>query len=754
MTLPLRKAWPAFAVFAVSVLFASASSAADRALLVGVSNYPKDMVGDLQLQGPKNDVALMLRTLRERGFQDRDMIVLADSMEDTGEKRPTDAAPTRAAIMAALDRLAQEAQPGEQVVIMLSGHGSQAPITNPASLIHHPDGLNPIFLPIDIGKWNDTAGKVDNMIAGDEFGEKLAAIRAKGAFVWVIVDACHSGTITRGAEEGVLAKKIAPAVLGVPSERLEAARRMAEAARPKTRSITDSRPKPASPLGAQRDAKGGYVAFFAAHPDELALQRNLPKGYDAEDKRPHGILVFYLVQAMRTGRAQSYADLAQMVLAGYDQWGASAPSPLFEGDLRAGILGAKADGPRTFPARVEGGRLRLDAGVLDEVEEGAIIALAAAEKPAEILGHARVTRPGASAASLEPVAYGGMAAPTTRELDYAGRLSGRMIERGVGLEMRVAIPAEAEAGPEAARAMEALRALEKGEESVPAAIRFVGTPAPADVFLSVSNGRIWFSPATGEVVKSGRALTPNLQVRATSSVRAVSADIARVLRAHLKVRNLIRAAEALGAGPGGQSLEISLAVAPPAATTVPAGARSPDDFECEQPSLDRLPEGVQPLASPAELPPLSHCDTVYFSLRNRGKRVIDVTPLYVDSGGAVDYMGPQEGLRLLPDAPARIIPVQVLTFDRQRGAPFPVGLERLLFIAVEQDDKTSLPADFRYLQQAALPRTQTPRGGSSALRSLLEEAAFGVNRTRSASAGPSIGDAGIVQFRWKVKAPE
>ena len=55
-----------------------------------------------------------------------------------------------------------------------------------------------------------------------------------------------------------------------------------------------------------------------------------------------------------------------------------------------------------------------------------------------------------------------------------------------------------------------------------------------------------------------------------------------------------------------------------------------------------------------------------------------------------------------------------------------VGMERLLFIAVQQEEKTSLPADFRYLQQPALPRTQTPRGGSNALRALLEEAAFGI----------------------------
>ena len=43
---------------------AGGAVAKTRALLVGVSNYPVASVGDLQLDGPKNDVALMIETLR------------------------------------------------------------------------------------------------------------------------------------------------------------------------------------------------------------------------------------------------------------------------------------------------------------------------------------------------------------------------------------------------------------------------------------------------------------------------------------------------------------------------------------------------------------------------------------------------------------------------------------------------------------------------------------------------------------------
>jgi len=187
--------WPSLIIF--NFLFSSAF-AAQKALLVGVSEYPVESVGDLQLKGPKFDVALMLKTLRDSGFSDGDITVLADHFEESGE-RAANGAPTKAAIMSELDKLANAAKSGDQIVIYLSGHGSQSPITQPSSLLYHPDGLNPIFLPIDIGKWSDEIGKVENAIAGDEFGAALTAIRKKGAFVFVVIDACHSGTITRSA---------------------------------------------------------------------------------------------------------------------------------------------------------------------------------------------------------------------------------------------------------------------------------------------------------------------------------------------------------------------------------------------------------------------------------------------------------------------------------------------------------------------------------------------------------------------------
>ena len=63
-----------------------------------------------------------------------------------------------------------------------------------------------------------------------------------------------------------------------------------------------------------------------------------------------------------------------------------------------------------------------------------------------------------------------------------------------------------------------------------------------------------------------------------------------------------------------------------------------------------------------------------------------------------------------------------------------------------------MPADFRYLAQPAATKVASRGGGVSPLRNLLEGAAFGNGTKRSASTG-GIGEAGVVQFRWRVRAP-
>src|SRR5262245_18180953 len=87
------------------------------ALLVGVTTYPRES-GFRSLAGPAGDVKLLGRVLHEQfGFPVGQMVALTERTRR----------PTREAIRGEFRRLAGEVHKGDQVVILLSGHGSQQP---------------------------------------------------------------------------------------------------------------------------------------------------------------------------------------------------------------------------------------------------------------------------------------------------------------------------------------------------------------------------------------------------------------------------------------------------------------------------------------------------------------------------------------------------------------------------------------------------------------------------------------------------
>src|SRR5581483_10299339 len=111
------------------------------------------------------------------------------------------------------DALARRAGKDDKVVILLSGHGSQQPDSKPDDPERfEPDGKEEIFLPADTGEW-DGSGRVRNAIVDYELRDWLKAIRAKGASVWIIVDACHAASMIRPAEvlRRVPPEKLVPA---------------------------------------------------------------------------------------------------------------------------------------------------------------------------------------------------------------------------------------------------------------------------------------------------------------------------------------------------------------------------------------------------------------------------------------------------------------------------------------------------------------------------------------------------------------
>src|SRR5262245_11476643 len=144
-----------------------------RALLVGVTKYP-NLAPHFQLEEPADDVVLMKATLVERFQVPPENITTLSEVE--GEKN-ADRLPTRTNIEREFKRLAELTRPGDEVIILLGGHGSQQP-EKPNAKEPEIDGLDEIFLPRDVGKW-DGKGSVENAIIDDELGEWITAIWEK-----------------------------------------------------------------------------------------------------------------------------------------------------------------------------------------------------------------------------------------------------------------------------------------------------------------------------------------------------------------------------------------------------------------------------------------------------------------------------------------------------------------------------------------------------------------------------------------------
>src|SRR4051794_13057746 len=90
----------------------SFASAETRAVIVGVSGYP-NLAETFRLSGPKNDAREVAATIVRLGVKPANVTVLADGIgplpDGIGAPRPG----TKAAILAALDKLVEQTQPGD-----------------------------------------------------------------------------------------------------------------------------------------------------------------------------------------------------------------------------------------------------------------------------------------------------------------------------------------------------------------------------------------------------------------------------------------------------------------------------------------------------------------------------------------------------------------------------------------------------------------------------------------------------------------
>ena len=165
--------------------FINAEAQTKRAILVGISDYGKaneDSDKWANISGA-NDIKLLAPLFEEQGFIVTSLI---------------DAQATHAGITKALDKLVQDSKKGDLVYVHFSTHGQPFEDLNG----DEEDGWDEALIPVDAqmlysaGVYEGTNHLIDDELEG-YFGSIRSKIGKDGQ-LYVIMDACHAGTSSRG----------------------------------------------------------------------------------------------------------------------------------------------------------------------------------------------------------------------------------------------------------------------------------------------------------------------------------------------------------------------------------------------------------------------------------------------------------------------------------------------------------------------------------------------------------------------------
>ena len=640
------------------------------AIRVGASTYP-GLKEQYWLKGPKNDIALVQRYLTTAApvpFAAANVTVLADGIAGAP-------APTLAAIRGAFAELTTKVQPGDFVYLHFSGHGTQAPAVHPETEL---DGLDELFLPVDIGAWSDDGGGVANALVDDEVGAMLDALTARGADVWVVFDSCHSGTVTRAAPSGdeeVQSRMLPPEALGLTAEQVEGV----------TTRAVDPRMAPEAPMAGT--GKGGHlVAFFAAQTNEQTPERNLPRGQPG--RRPQGVFTWTLFEALAEYPGATYAQLSQEILRKYAVKSLARATPLFEGDMDRVVFSGEAS-PRVaqWPSTMTDGIFTLPAGSLHGLTEGGAMALmaSAADPTSAAIATVELTEVGTFTATATPVG----ALPA----DLPKGLTLRKLGEVIDFSLTVALP---EPGSAPASALATVMAALTGGAGP--RLRFVAAAQDADLRLAVIPGSprpdaLWILPSTG--LADDLVRTPSV-----STADKTPAQLAGALD-----DTLLRMSRALNV------LKLGAAVGGDAGVEVGLRTRSPAN-----PTLHDL--------DTTGVPRLIPDDEVHIQATNTTDAAVDLNVLYVGSDFSITHM-----------FKGRLQPGDTLRQGLLRITDDAFGRDRVILVMTPAKPQSAVE-DLGFLAQDAVDLL---RGNASPLAQALREAGFG-DTTRTAVSLSEEGD--------------
>ena len=325
-------------VFLLLAVQATAQSPKKLALIVAISKYkPGTEWNDL---ASANDVPLIKEALLKQGFKEADIVVMKD------------AACTKEGILNGIQKhLIDKAASGDICVFHFSGHGEQVYDTNGDEDDGYDEALVPYDAPIEYQPG------VDKHLRDDDFGTKLQDLRLKlgeaGELI-VIIDACHSGSSTRGNKGSMRGtdKKYQPANYKAPVA--------------KTNKINES----LFGLGDRKSGMAKMISLFASSSSELNSQ------YEKDGVEYGSLSMAFFKTLTNATKQMSYRAVFDQIKLEMRKFGLSQ-HPEAEGEMDKEIFGGKMLTKLDYftPESVENNTITIKTGTVFNVFDGTTVKL-------------------------------------------------------------------------------------------------------------------------------------------------------------------------------------------------------------------------------------------------------------------------------------------------------------------------------------------------------------------------------------------
>lgn len=297
-----------FILITVLLFFAAATPQQDGqrklALIIAIGTY--DSTTGWKTISSLNDINYMKPALMGQGFEENNIDILKNEQA------------TKAGIVAAIDRLIAKAKATDIIVFHFSGHGQQ--LFDDANK-DEADGYDEALVPYDAKMHYGGGYTGQNHLRDDELGSKLKLLRkkiGKEGSLLVLLDACHSGTATRGQE-------------------FSATRGSDEKCEPAgySKTISPSRGGSSESIFDDKELLSNMVVISAASADQL--------NYETKDAEKNGVgsLSYAFSQAIsQTSGAINYKILFEKIKTAIQSW-KSFQNPQIEGNTEQQVLGGK-----------------------------------------------------------------------------------------------------------------------------------------------------------------------------------------------------------------------------------------------------------------------------------------------------------------------------------------------------------------------------------------------------------------------------